>query len=241
MFPLRDLNPTRTAPLVTATLIAVNVAIFFLWQPRSGTVEEFEFLYANAAIACEITSGEPLTIREFRSGVCIDGSGGQELFPDKRILASAPVSMFLHSGLLHLLGNMWFLWIFGNNIEEAYGRIGYAVMYLVAGLVATAGFVLANANETVPLVGASGAIAGVLGGYLVLFPSRYVLSLVFIVIVPVPAAIFLGLWFLGQFMIGDAGVAWEAHVAGFVFGVAATLLLRQPLNRRLRELHSAPY
>lgn len=239
MFPLRDLNPTRTAPLVTGALIALNVAIFFLWQPRTGTAEEAEFFYANAAIACELTTGEPLSIREFQTGICIDG-GGQQIFPDKHVLASAPVSMFLHGGLLHLLGNMWFLWIFGNNIEEAYGRAGYLAMYLLAGIVATAGFVLSNQNETVPLVGASGAIAGILGSYLVLYPSRYVLSLIFIVIVPVPAAIFLGLWFLGQFMIGDAGVAWESHVTGFAFGVAATLLLRQPLNRRLRRLHSAP-
>ena len=241
MFPLRDLNPTRTTPLITLSLIALNVAIFFLWQPRSGTVEEAEFFYANAAIACELTTGEPLTFEEFRSGDCIDGGRGQQLFPDKRILASAPVSIFLHGGLLHLLGNMWFLWIFGNNIEEAYGRIGFTTMYLLAGVVATAGFVLSNQDATVPLVGASGAIAGVLGGYLVLYPTRYVLSLVFVVILPVPGAIFLGLWFLGQFMVASTGVAWESHVAGFVFGVAATLLLRQPLNRRLRELHAAPY
>ena len=241
MFPLRDLNPTRTTPLITYSLIALNVAIFLLWQPTSGSFEEFTFFYENAAIACELTTGEPLTFDEINSGRCESGVGGAQPFPDKRVLASAPVSMFLHGGLLHLLGNMWFLWIFGNNIEEAYGRIGYMAMYLLAGVVATAGFVLSNQDATVPLVGASGAIAGVLGGYLVLYPTRYVLSLVFVVILPVPAAIFLGLWFLGQFMVATTGVAWEAHVAGFVFGVGATLLLRQPLNRRLRELHAAPY
>jgi membrane associated rhomboid family serine protease len=112
-------------------------------------------------------------------------------------------------------------------------------MYLVAGVVATVAFVLLNADETIPLVGASGAIAGVLGGYLVLYPMRPVLSLVVIAVLPIPAAIFLGLWFVTQFQFAgvEAGVAWEAHVFGFLFGVGITLLLRGPLNRRLGELH----
>ena len=150
MFPLRDLNPTRTRPVVTIALIAVNVVIWLLWQPRGGGLEEIEFLLANAAVACELTTGDPLTFAEFNRGVCLDGSNGFEIFPEKRIYASAVVSMFLHGGLLHLLGNMWFLWIFGNNIEEAYGRAGYLAMYLVAGVAATAAFVVLNANATVP-------------------------------------------------------------------------------------------
>ena len=239
MFPLRDLNPTRTRPVVTIALIAVNVVIWLLWQPRGGGLEEIEFLLANAAVACELTTGDPLTFAEFNRGVCLDGSNGFEIFPEKRIYASAVVSMFLHGRLLHLLGNMWFLWIFGNNIEEAYGRAGYLAMYLVAGVAATAAFVVLNANATVPLVGASGAIAGVLGAYLVLHPTRPVLSLIVIAVLPIPAAIFLGLWFVTQFQFAGAetGVAWEAHVFGFLFGVTLTLPLRSPLNRRLRKLH----
>ena len=239
MFPLRDLNPTRTQPVVTIALIAVNIAIWLLWQPRGGGFEEFEFLLANAAVACELTTGDPLTVREINLDFCSDGATGVEIFPEKRVYAAAVVSMFLHGGLLHLLGNMWFLWIFGNNIEEAYGRVGYLTMYLAAGVAATAAFVVFNANTTVPLVGASGAIAGVLGAYLVLHPMRPVLSLIVIAVLPVPAAIFLGLWFVTQFQFAGAetGVAWEAHVFGFLFGVALTLLLRSPLNGRLRELH----
>ncbi len=239
MFPLRDLNPTRMQPLVTIALIAVNVAIWLLWQPRGGGLEELEFLLANAVVACELITGEPLTFSEFNRGLCLDGTSGPQIFPEKHIYASAVVSMFLHGGLLHLLGNMWFLWIFGNNIEEAYGRFGYLTMYLVAGVAATAAFVVFNTDETTPLVGASGAIAGVLGAYLVLYPMRPVLSLIVIAVLPIPAAIFLGLWFLTQFQFAGAetGVAWEAHVFGFLFGVMLTLLLRGPLNRRLQELH----
>ena len=239
MFPLRDLNPTRTRPAVTIALITVNVVIWLLWQPRGNSFEELEFLLANAAVACELTTGEPLTFNEFNRGICVDGASGPQIFPRKQVYASAVVSMFLHGGLLHLLGNMWFLWIFGNNIEEAYGRLGYLAMYLLAGVFATAAFVAFNANATVPLVGASGAIAGVLGAYLVLHPMRPVLSLIVIAVLPVPAAIFLGLWFVTQFQFAGAetGVAWEAHVFGFLFGASITLLLRAPLNRRLQQLH----
>ena len=239
MFPLRDLNPTRTQPLVTIALIAVNVAIWLLWQPRGNPLEEIEFLLANAVVACELTTGEPLTFSEFNRGLCLEAASGPQIFPGKQIYGAAVVSMFLHGGLLHLLGNMWFLWIFGNNIEEAYGRIGYLSMYLVAGVAATAAFVVFNADETVPLVGASGAIAGVLGAYLVLHPMRPVLSLIVIAVLPIPAAIFLGIWFVTQFQFAGAetGVAWEAHVFGFLFGVSLTLLLRGSLNRRLEELH----
>src|SRR5207249_4908173 len=143
------------------------------------------------------------------------------------------VSMFMHGSWLHLAGNMWFLWIFGNNVEEAWGRLWYLLFYLAAGIVAAVFFVALNPHSTTPLVGASGAIAGVLGSYLVLYPGKPVLSLVFIYIIPVPAVLFLGLWFLSQFLLPSAGVAWEAHVGGFAFGVLATLLVRGVLLRRL--------
>lgn len=236
MFPLRDLNPTRQWPWVTTVLILANAAVFFLWQPLGNANDEAEFLYANAAIPCELTSGEPLSFAEIASGVCSDREA-QEAFPDKLVVASSVVSMFLHGGLLHLASNMWFLWLFGNNIEETYGRLRYLSVYLVAGVVSTLAYVAVNADSTIPFVGASGAIAGVLGSYLVLYPTRWVLSLIFVIVIPVPAAIFLGLWLLGQFAITDPGVAWEAHVAGFLFGVALTLLVRTPLNRRLARLH----
>jgi membrane associated rhomboid family serine protease len=120
--------------------------------------------------------------------------------------------------------------IFGNNIEEAYGRIRYALLYLVAGIVATAGFILLRPEETVPLVGASGAIAGVLGAYLVLYSRHIVLSLVGFWLLPVPAWIFLGIWFVGQFFHAETGVAWEAHVFGFLAGFAITALARPMLH-----------
>jgi membrane associated rhomboid family serine protease len=237
VFPIRDLNPAHIRPWVTYALIAANIAIFFLWQPQgrglwqggSSVVDDTEFLLAHAAIPCEILRREPLTTREIFTGVC--GAPGAELFPHKQVLITPIVSMFLHGGLFHLVTNMWVFWIFGNNIEEAYGRVGYLLLYLGAGLVATAGFVLIRPDDTTAIIGASGAIAGVLGAYLVLYPRAYVLSLLGFWLLPVPAWLFLGAWFLFQFATVDPGVAWEAHVFGFVAGAAATALIR-PRPRR---------
>ena len=238
LFPLRDINPARITPFVTLAIVAVNVAVFFLVQPSTGTVEEVEFLYERAAVACELTTGQPISFEELESGSC--NEAGVPIFPEKNILLAGLVTMFLHGNLLHLAGNMWFLWIFGNNVEEAYGRFGYAVMYLLAGIAGTAAFVLVRPEDVTPMVGASGAIAGVLGAYFVLYPRHLVVSVVFFYLVPVPAVIFLGLWFVGQFLVTDAGVAWEAHAAGFAFGALVSLPFRSLLlrhDRRVRREH----
>lgn len=236
MFPLRDLNPTRITPILTFALIALNVAVFFLWQPQDSPAEEVEFLYENAAIACELTTGEPLSETEINQEQCLDDSAAGA-FPDKNIWLAALVSMFLHGGLGHLLSNMWFLWIFGNNVEEAYGTVGYLALYLVTGFIATATFVLGNPEATVPLVGASGAIAGVLGAYLVLFPTHRVVTFFFFLFVHVPAGVYLALWLFLQFAYQEPGVAWEAHVGGFIAGVVITLPLRSVLLGRIQRLH----
>lgn len=236
MFPLRDLNPTRITPILTFALIAINVAVFFLWQPHDSLSEETEFLYENAAIACELTTGEPLSEIEINEDQCLDDSAAGA-FPEKNIWLAALVSMFLHGGLGHLLSNMWFLWIFGNNVEEAYGTGGYLLLYLVTGFVATAAFVIPNSEATVPLIGASGAIAGVLGAYLVLFPTHRVVTFFFFLFVHIPAGAYLALWFFLQFAYQEPGVAWEAHVGGFIAGVLITLPLRGVLIGRIRRLH----
>ena len=233
MFPIRDVNPTRIRPVVTWALIAVNVFVYFAVQPQGSDEEAIAFAYERAAIACEIVTGDPLDIQEV-NGPCLDDPLGQAPFPDKNVWFSVLVSMFLHGGIAHLLFNMWSLWIFGNNVEEAFGTVGYLAFYLLAGLAATFGFVALNTDATVPLVGASGAIAGVMGAYLVLFPRHQVMTLVFIRIVAIPAVFFLGFWLVSQFFLagGDSGIAWEAHVAGFVFGAAVTLPFRSTLLRR---------
>jgi membrane associated rhomboid family serine protease len=232
MLPLRDANPTRITPYITLGLIAVNLVVFFLIQGRGSAQDQQAFVYERAAIACEVTTGDPLGVDEIVTGRCVDGAQNP-VFPDKNVNLAAFTSMFLHGSIGHLLFNMWFLWIFGNNIEEAFGRVGYLVLYLLGGLAATAAFIFLNPETTVPLVGASGAIAVTMGAYVVLFPKHRITSLVGWFILPLPAAVFLVIWFVAQFALGGTGVAWEAHAGGFVVGAAAALALRGPLLRRV--------
>ena len=232
MFPVRDLNPTHSSTLLTTALIVINVVVFFFWQPfGQGAAAEAEFLYQRAAIPCELTEGRPLTIGELTGGACVQDGSGPALFAGKNIWLAAMTSLFLHGNLLHLLGNMWFLWIFGDNVEDRFGHLRYLLLYFASGVAATAGFVLIRPEETVPLIGASGAIAGVLGAYVVMFPARPVLAFAGFFLLPVPAILLIGLWFVGQFAVGDVGVAWEAHVAGFIAGVVLTLVGRPFLAR----------
>jgi len=228
LLPIRDVNPTRARPLITWAIIAACVIVYFGLQPPSGSQEEVDFLYERAAIACELTTGEPLDLKEINQQVCRDGPSAP-FFAEKNVWLAAGLSMFLHGGIAHLLFNMWSLWIFGNNVEEAFGPFAYLLFYAASGVAATAGFVLGSPHTTVPLVGASGAIAGVMGAYLVLFPRHLVLTLVIIRIVAIPAMFFLGIWFLSQFFMVDASIAWQAHVAGFVFGALVAALLRRRL------------
>src|SRR5205085_6716468 len=187
--------------------------------------------------------GHPLTVNEFRDTVYNSDETAcsaalppsREAFPHKNVYLAVIYSMFLHGSILHIAGNMLFLWIFGNNIEDRMGWIGYPIFYVVAGLVAAATQFAVQPSSTVPVVGASGAIAGVMGSYLVLFPRVRIRTLFIIVIIPlirdIPAVWLLGFWFVLQFFTSpSSGVAWMAHVGGFLFGVLVTL----PLRNRLR-------
>jgi membrane associated rhomboid family serine protease len=237
LIPIRDANPSLTRPVVTWLIIAAAAYVFFSVQPSSSNAFN-EFLFEYAAIPCELTTFSPLDAADLQA--CTTDDVGAPFFPSKNLLTSAIISMFLHANLLHLLGNLWSLWIFGNNVEDAYGSAGYLLLYLASGLAATTAFVVTNPGEVTPLVGASGAIAGVMGAYLVLFPRARVVSvfpILFFIPVAIPAAIFLILWFAGQFaLIGDStGIAWQAHVGGFLFGGGVSFLLRRPLLRRVES------
>jgi len=234
MFPIRDMNPTRHVPALTFALIAANVIVFFFWQPfGAGQEAELEFLYRRAAIACELVQGRPLSVGELAGNVCESQPVGGTFFPGKSVYLAVLTSMFLHANIVHLLGNMWFLWIFGDNVEDHFGHLLYPLVYFVAGIAGTLGFVLIRPEEVTPLIGASGAVAGVLGAYLVLYPLRPILAFAGFFLLPVPALLFIGLWLIGQFLVTDTGVAWEAHVFGFAAGAALTVVLR-PLGRRVR-------
>ena len=235
MIPLRDLNPTTRVPVVTLLLIAVCVVIYFFVEPvgRLATLHEqsatssqqadTEFTYQYAAIPCEVVHDRPLTADEV-VGDCQAHPTGPPIYPHKNVWLAVLFSMFLHASLLHIGGNMLFLWIFGNNVEDRLGHVGYLVFYLVAGVIATGAYILVNADSTVPLLGASGAIAAVMGAYLVSFPRARIRTLILvppIILWPrLRAWVVLAFWFVSQFFLSPgSGVAWVAHVAGFTFGV----------------------
>ncbi|HVF75468.1 MAG TPA: rhomboid family intramembrane serine protease [Acidimicrobiales bacterium] len=248
MIPLKDENPTRTTPIVTLLLMAACIAVYFLVQPTGQTsfvdadaqdaqVREARFLLENAAIPNEITSGNPLDDAEVEgtfevpSDVLCEPGGSDACYPDKSVWLSVLYSMFLHGGLLHLAGNMLFLWVFGNNIEDRRGRVTYIVFYVLAGIAATFAQVAIDPDSTIPMIGASGAIAGVMGAYLVLYPNvriRTLILLGFILLFrDISAKWLLALWFISQFFIGpNSGVAAMAHIGGFVFGLVAGLVWR---------------
>jgi len=211
MFPLRDHNHSERTPYVTWALIAINIAVFLSYFPRIGDEPRVLMsLYSDWGLVPRLVS---------------QGDQTHTIF----------TSMFLHGGWLHLAGNMLFLYIFGDNLEDEMGHVGYLIFYLASGVAAAFGQMQADPSSTVPMVGASGAIAGVMGGYLLLFPrARVDLALILFVIVKVitiPAWLLLGLWFALQLVSGTAtaaaggGVAYWAHAGGFVAGVLLTLPL----------------
>jgi len=221
MFPLKDDNPTRIVPIFTWVLIALNVVVF-LYQVSLGPESSRVFVYKFGAIPGVVTGDSrlPLNIA---------------VIPP---FLSIFTSMFLHGGWLHLIGNMWFLWIFGNNIEEAMGRVRYIIFYLVCGFLASYSHIVSNPGSVIPTIGASGAIAGVLGAYIMLYPRARVWTLIFLGffsrLMYVPAGIILGYWFLIQVLSGsmsarqqDGGVAFWAHIGGFVAGVALVGLFKK--------------
>jgi membrane associated rhomboid family serine protease len=230
VIPIADENPTRHRAWVTIALILLNIGVFVLVQ--HGTAED-RFSYEHAAVPCEITTGEPLSVQEIRFDECTKDDQSPEVFPDKHVLTAALVSMFLHGSLLHLAGNMLFLWIFGNNIEDRLGPVRYLLFYVLAGIVAMGAHLAIQPHSTIPVIGASGAIAGVMGAYLVWFPNvrvRVAVLLGFFFLLPrIRAKWLLGFWFVSQFFVAPgSGVAGMAHVGGFVFGALFGLLRRRP-------------
>lgn len=217
MIPLKDDNPRSAFPAITLLLIVINVLVF-LYQvsldPHAGQDLAFTYGMVPARLGSAISDHSiPLTVA----------------------LESFVTSMFLHSGWLHLIGNMWFLWIFGDNVEDQLGHAGYLLFYMLCGVAAGLAHTAANWGSQLPAIGASGAIAGVMGAYLIFFPRAKVLTLVpllfFFFTIRIPAIVMIGLWFLMQFFSGvgslgvqeGGGVAWWAHVGGFALGAFIAL------------------
>jgi membrane associated rhomboid family serine protease len=253
VLPVGDVNPTRRRAVVTGVLLLTNIAVYALLQAPLSGCEEAGFVYRFSVVPRELLGLAPLPSGELDQllGACsAEGSG-------KSVPLSLLTAMFLHGNLGHLLGNMLFLWVFGNNVEDRLGRVRFVVFYVAGGVAATLAFVALNPGESTPLLGASGAIAAILGAYLLLFPRAQVLTyapfplylLAFVIpaarirafflifaIVTLPAWLVLGGWFGLQAFAArsmlSGGVAYEAHVAGFVAGIVLLLLLDRRRSSR---------
>jgi membrane associated rhomboid family serine protease len=258
VIPIRDDIPTRRFPVLTVAIIAICCAVYFLFERglwdlgATGNERVFEY----GAIPYEVTNPGDECLAP-----APERCEGQQGLPAGAASDQAPwwitlfTSMFLHGSLLHLGGNMLFLWIFGNNIEDSMGRVRFIVFYLLGGLAALGLQIVSDPDSAIPTVGASGAIAAVLGGYALLYPRARVITLIFIIIfftvIELPAMIVLGLWFAQQVFFGaldystadqgGGGVAYFAHIGGFLFGLLTVRLLATrvkdvPEARRRREL-----
>ncbi len=233
MIPIRDRNPSGTFPYVTIGIIIINVLIFLYELSLGSGLGEFIMRFGVI----------PLKVSYYSQAS--DLTFINTFFPFIS-------SMFLHGGFIHLIGNMWFLWIFGDNIEDKLGHFKFIAFYFLCGIIASSVHVFFNSQSEIPCIGASGAIAAVLGAYMVTFPRARVVTIVplfvFIQIIELPAVVVLGFWFVIQFFNGaisitastsGAGVAWWAHIGGFIAGVIILYIVRIFFNKtyRTRRYH----
>jgi len=249
MFPIADENERGHGPaFVTLAFIALNVIVFVLLQ-GAGTEEINQFTAGFSTVPAEITTGTDLvdpTVEE--------ASGQQVAIPQapgpSPIYLTLLTSMFMHGGWLHLAGNMLFLWIFGDNVEHRFGHVVYILFYAAAGIVASFAQIAVDPTSTIPTLGASGAISGVLGAYLVLFPQNRVTVFLFRFLTQVPAIVAIGLWAvfqflngIGSFMVSEetvGGVAYMAHIGGFIAGLIAGAVFRFVFNEPRRPRGADP-
>ena len=258
ILPIGDVNPTRRAAVIVWSVTLANLGVFLLLQLPATGCEELQFLYRFSAIPRELTTFAPLSDGELASllGDCAAG------MPEKNVPLSLVTSLFLHGGLGHLASNLLFLVVFGNNVEDRLGHVRFVLFYAVGGAAATLAYTALRPDSIVPLVGASGAIAAVLGAYVLCYPRARILTLVpfplyaaawlvpgirmvrwlvIVAIMTVPAWLLLGGWFVLQFIAARAPtgeqIAYEAHVGGFLAGVVLLLVM----DRWRRRHHRTPF
>ena len=244
MLPIRDNIPSQSVPFVNYLMIGI-CAVVFLFQVADQRSEKAEMVEKYGMIPARVRHpGQPVKIEQ--AEVVRTERGSREERVKSSVAASPPfpawltllTCVFLHGGWMHFLGNMWFLYIFGDNVEDRFGHMGYLLLYLAWGVAASLTHLLTNANSTIPTIGASGAIAGVMGAYMWLYPHGRVMTLIplgiFTRLVELPALLFLGIWFVMQLLSGTmsvggvqtSGVAWWAHIGGFVAGFASAVVLQ---------------
>ena len=221
MIPISDINPAKNSPIISRVFLISVVLTYVLIQPKTN-IELLNFFYEYAAIPCELVTGYPISIEQYYQNDC-NLINSNEIFPFKNVYLGFIYSNFFHVNFLHILGNLWSFWIFGNNVEDKLGKVNFLLFLLFVGVVSISFHVLLNQNSLITVVGASGLVSGLMGAYVYLFPNARLLVLVpFGILFPttIKAKYFMLFWFISQIFIafGTNNISWEAHVGGFIIG-----------------------
>ncbi|MDG1201450.1 MAG: rhomboid family intramembrane serine protease [Candidatus Actinomarina sp.] len=228
MIPISDINPAENTPYITRFFIFFTIAVYILLQPKNGT-DLFNFFYEFSAIPCEIQKGVPLSANQFYSNNCMV-TIDNVIFANKNLMLSLITANFLHANLLHLVGNLWSFWIFGNNIEDKLGNLKFIIFLMLAAGGSIGTHIFLNYSDLNPIVGASGIVSALMGAYLYRFPNAKLLVLVpFGIIFPttIKAKYFMAFWFASQVLISlqNNNISWEAHIGGFFVGYLTMRLI----------------
>ena len=232
VIPISDINPARNTPVISRIFMFATVGIFLLIQPKNQ-IELFNFFYQYSAIPCELVNFSPISESQFYNNDCFNNQSSS-IFPEKNLLLSVISANFFHANFIHILGNLWSFWIFGNNVEDKLGKFRFIIFLIFIGIISISVHTYLNQDSLIPIVGASGIVSGLMGAYVFMFPNARLLVLVpfgFLFPTTIKAKFFMVFWFLSQILISisDQNISWEAHVGGFVFGY---LLLRIFNNKR---------
>ncbi len=232
MIPISDINPARNSPIISRIFIFATVAVFILIQPKNE-IELINFFYEYSAIPCELLNLSPLSESQFYNNDCFYKQN-IVIFPNKNLIYSVVFANFFHANFIHILGNLWSFWIFGNNVEDKLGKLKFLIFIIFIAILSIGVHTYLNQESLVPIVGASGIVSGLMGAYVYMFPNARLLVLVpfgFLFPTTIKAKYFMLFWFISQIFIafGDQNISWEAHVGGFIFGY---LLVRLLSNKR---------
>ncbi len=232
MIPISDINPAKNSPVISRFFMFITIGVFLLVQPKNQ-IDLINFFYQYSAIPCELVTFSPLSESQFYSNDCLNNTKAP-IFQNKNLVLSIVFANFFHANFIHILGNLWSFWIFGNNVEDKLGKVRFTIFIIFIGFLSIAVHIYLNQNSLTPIVGASGIVSGLMGAYVYMFPNARLLVLVpfgFLFPTTIKAKFFMIFWFLSQILISitDQNISWEAHVGGFVFGY---LLLRIINNKR---------
>ena len=232
MIPISDINPAKNTPIISRIFMISVVLTYLIIQPKTD-LELFNFFYEYAAIPCEFITGYPISIEQYYQNNC-NVISNDVIFPFKNVYLGLFYSNFFHANFIHILGNLWSFWIFGNNVEDKLGKSKFTIFLIFIGIISIGVHTFLNQESLTPIVGASGIVSGLMGAYVFMFPNARLLVLVpfgFLFPTTIKAKFFMIFWFISQIFIaiGDQNISWEAHIGGFIFGY---LLLRVFNNKR---------